>query len=144
MQSPLITKVITKDANNQWCLWCCLGLAWGHGGWRPFQFNPISKADGRLLIGPRCLSVLSCLSELSIGDDGVLWPTVGWIKMPLGTEVGLGPGPIVLWGPSSPKRGTATPNFRPMSVVAKRLDLMNQDATWYGRGPNCRPSNNFM
>jgi len=31
--------------------------------------------------------------------------TVGWIKMPLGMEVGLGPGHIVLdgdWGPSSP------------------------------------------
>ena len=41
--------------------------------------------------------------------------------MPLGTEVGLGPGHIVLDGPSStPKRGTL--NFRPMSVVAKRLN----------------------
>jgi len=27
--------------------------------------------------------------------------TVGWIKMPLGTEVGLRPGHIVLDGPSS-------------------------------------------
>jgi len=33
--------------------------------------------------------------------------TAGWIKIPSGTEVGLGPGDIVLWGPSSPspKRG---------------------------------------
>ena len=38
--------------------------------------------------------------------------TTGWIRMPLGMEVGLGPGH---------KRGTA-PNFRPMSVVAKRLE----------------------
>ena len=47
-----------------------------------------------------------------------------WIKMPLGspTEVGRGPVDIVLdGGPRSPKRGTA-PNFRPMSIVAKRLD----------------------
>ena len=45
-----------------------------------------------------------------------------WIKMPLGTDVGLGPGDIVLGGyPPPPQRGTA-PNFRPMSVVAKRLD----------------------
>jgi len=39
-------------------------------------------------------------------------------------EVGLGPGHTVLDGdpaPSPPKRDTA-PNFRPMSVVAKRLD----------------------
>ena len=37
--------------------------------------------------------------------------------MPLGMEVSLGPGHIVL----HPKSGTA-PNFRPTSVVAKRLD----------------------
>jgi len=44
--------------------------------------------------------------------------------MPLGVEVGLGPGHIVLDGnpvPPPPKGG-ATPNFRPMSIVAKRLD----------------------
>ena len=28
--------------------------------------------------------------------------TVGWIKIKLGTEVGLGPGDTVTWGPSSP------------------------------------------
>jgi len=32
------------------------------------------------------------------------------------------------WGPSSPKGAQQTPNFRPMSIVAKRL---NKDATWY-------------
>jgi len=42
--------------------------------------------------------------------------------MPLGMEVGLGPGDIVLDGdPVPPKRGT-TPNFRPMFIVAKGLD----------------------
>jgi len=43
--------------------------------------------------------------------------------MPLGREVGLGSGDIVLDGTElpHPKRGTA-PNFRPMSIVAKRLD----------------------
>ena len=46
----------------------------------------------------------------------------GWIKMPLGTEVGLGPGDIVLDGdPAALKSGTA-PNFGLMSVVAKWLD----------------------
>jgi len=40
--------------------------------------------------------------------------TAGWIKMPLGTEVGLGPGDIVLdWYPAPPKRGTASPLFGP-------------------------------
>ena len=51
--------------------------------------------------------------------------TAGWIKMPLGTEVDLSPVDIVLDGdPSPPKKagGHSTPNFWPMSFVAKRLD----------------------
>ena len=48
--------------------------------------------------------------------------TVRWIKMPLGTEVGLGPGDIVLDGdPAPPRKGTQQPaTFWPMSIVAKR------------------------
>jgi len=46
--------------------------------------------------------------------------TAGWIKMPLDTKVGVGAGHIVLLGdPASTERSTA-PNFRPMSIVAKR------------------------
>jgi len=42
--------------------------------------------------------------------------------MPLGTEVGLVTGDVVLDGePAPPQRGTA-PSFRPMSIVAKRVD----------------------
>ena len=55
---------------------------------------------------------------------------VGYIKMPLGTEVGLGPDDIVLDGHPDPhpKRGRSLPpNFRPMSTVAKRLD----GSTWH-------------
>ena len=39
--------------------------------------------------------------------------TVGWIKIPLGTEVGLGPGDVVLDGVPAPptERGTAAPHF---------------------------------
>jgi len=57
------------------------------------------------------------------------------ISIPLGTEVGLGPGDIVLDGdPAPPKRGTA-PNFRP---------ICGQTAGWIkmplgtdaGPGPN--------
>jgi len=45
--------------------------------------------------------------------------------MPLGMEIGLGPGHTVRWGPSSPKeRGTAVPpTFRPMSIVTKRSPI---------------------
>jgi len=48
----------------------------------------------------------------------------GWIKMPLGREVGLGPSDIVLDGDPGlpPKKGAEPTNFRPMSIVAKRLD----------------------
>jgi len=50
--------------------------------------------------------------------------TAGWTKMPLGMEVGLGgPGNFVLDGDPAPlpKKGQL-PNFRPMSIVAKRPD----------------------
>jgi len=50
--------------------------------------------------------------------------TAGWIKIPLGGEVDLGPGNIVLDGdPAPPQRGTA-PQFSAMSVVAKQLDAL--------------------
>jgi len=46
-----------------------------------------------------------------------------WVKMPLGAEVGLGLRDIVLDGAQLPSpKGAQTPNFRPMSVVAKRPD----------------------
>jgi len=51
--------------------------------------------------------------------------TAGWIKMPLGTEVGLGPGHVVLDGDPVPlhRKGHSTPNFLPMSIVAKRSPI---------------------
>jgi len=48
--------------------------------------------------------------------------TAGWIKMPLGREVGIGPGDIVLdLDPAPPPPKWHNPNFR-LSVVAKRFD----------------------
>ena len=46
------------------------------------------------------------------------------IEMPLGIEVGLGPGDFVLDGDPAPppSKGGRAPNFRPMFIVAKRLD----------------------
>jgi len=42
-----------------------------------------------------------------------------------GMELGFGPGDFVLDGDPAPlsKRGSPPPNFRPMFIVAKRLDL---------------------
>ena len=43
----------------------------------------------------------------------------GWIKMPLGMDVGLGSGDIVLDGdPAPPKEGHSTPHFLLMPIVA--------------------------
>jgi len=59
--------------------------------------------------------------------------------MPLGTELGLGPGDIVLdEDPASPpqKGVELPPNCRPMFIVSKRLD--DQDGTWRGGRPQPR------
>jgi len=66
--------------------------------------------------------------------------------MPLGTEVVLGPGHIVLvWAsPSPPKGAQPLPNFRPMPVVAKWLDgsschlVLNGDAAPSPKGGQSR------
>jgi len=50
----------------------------------------------------------------------------GSIKMLLDGEVGLGlsdPAPL-------PKRGQSSPNFRPMSIVATRLDGSRCQLVW--------------
>jgi len=51
--------------------------------------------------------------------------------MPFGTEVGLSLGNIVLNGDTAapPLKGHS-PNFRPMSVVAKRLDGLRCHLVW--------------
>jgi len=44
--------------------------------------------------------------------------------MPLGMEVGLGPGEIVLDGNPAPRKdGAQPPTFRPMYIVAKRSPI---------------------
>jgi len=53
----------------------------------------------------------------------------GCIKMPLGMDLGLlSPGDFVLHGDQ--KRGEASPNFRPMFIVAKRLDGLRWHLAW--------------
>jgi len=71
--------------------------------------------------------------------------TAGCIKMPLGMEVGLSPVDFVLDGdpaPPLPKRRQSPPNFRPMSIVAKRLDGSRWHLAWRTGGrpwssPHC-------
>jgi len=62
-----------------------------------------------------------------------------WITMPLGIEVGLGPGDFVFDGnPATPrKKGTPTPpNFGPCLLWPN--GWMDQDATWYEGKPRPR------
>jgi len=48
--------------------------------------------------------------------------TAGYIKMPLGMEVGLSSGDFVLDGdPHRPQKRAEPPIFRPMSIVTRRL-----------------------
>jgi len=51
--------------------------------------------------------------------------TIGWIKMALGKDAGLGPGHIVLDGDpvgTQPSQ-QPLPTFRPISIVAKRSPI---------------------
>jgi len=51
--------------------------------------------------------------------------------MPLGTEVALGPGDIVLDGTEPlPNKGAQPLNFRPMSIVVKRLEVSVYHLVW--------------
>ena len=74
--------------------------------------------------------------------------TAGWIKMALGMEVGLGLVHIVLDGDTAPlvhivldgdtaplpKKGAEPPpNFRPIFIVAKRLDAARCHLVYGGR-----------
>ena len=94
----------------------------------------VSKTVRRMLSdrSPVCLSCLS-VTLVHCGQ------TVEWIKMKLGTQVGLGPGHIVLdRDPAAPpQKGAEHPNIRPMSVVSKRLD--GPRCTWHGCAPRSRP-----
>jgi len=61
--------------------------------------------------------------------------TAGWIRMPVGTEIGLSPGNIVLDGDQSPHgKGTeAPPTFVPCLLWPNKWT--DQDTTWYGGRP---------
>ena len=76
------------------------------------------------------LSVLSVCTVFNV-DGFDCGQAVGWIKMQLGTEVGLGPGHIVLDGdPAAPLKGTqpVSPIFGPYLLWPN--GWMDQDATW--------------
>jgi len=72
----------------------------------------------RCMLLDHCLSVCVCVCLsvcLSVCLVMLVYcvQTIGWIKMPLGTEVGLGPCDIVFDGtqPSVPLKGHLSPHF---------------------------------
>jgi len=71
------------------------------------------------------LLCLSCLSVLSV-TLVYCGQTVGWINMKLGMVVdwwASAQATLLDGNPAPPKRGGGTaPNFRPMSIVVKRLE----------------------
>jgi len=101
----------------------------------------------RHMLSDRCLSCLS-VTLVYCGQ------TVGWIRMPLGTDVGLrlGPGHVVLDGEPLPRgKGhvEAAPTFEIYGRSLVRIDLgpcllwpngwIDHDATCYGGRPRLRP-----
>jgi len=79
------------------------------------------------MLSDRCLFVLSCLSVTLV----YCGQTVGWIKMKLCMQVGLGLGHIVLDGGLTPSPKGAEPrNFRPISVVTKWLLGLRWHLLW--------------
>jgi len=79
------------------------------------------------MLSDRCLSCPVCNVGVNCSQ------MIGWIKMKLGMEVGVCPDHIVLdENPATlPQRVQPSPNFRPMSVVAKRLDGTRCHLVWW-------------
>jgi len=83
-------------------------------------------AEPHPIFGPRLLWPNGCMDQDATWHGGrprptrdcvrcgPSYPQVGWFKMPLGTEVGLGPGHIVLDGdpaPSATQKKHSSPHF---------------------------------
>jgi len=75
-----------------------------------------------------CLSV--CPLSVTLTYCGQM---VKWIKMKLGTEVGLGPGHIVLDGDPAPPKRAQAPFFGPCLLWPN--SCMDQDTTGHGGRP---------
>ena len=88
----------------------------------------------RPMLSDHCLSVMS-VTLVYCGQ------TVGWIKMKLGTEVGLDHGHITLDGDPAPppKKGEGRAPHQMLTDVLWPNGCMDQDATWYGGRPRPRP-----
>jgi len=74
-----------------------------------------------------CYLTVACLS-CPVCDVGALWPNGRWIKMPLGMEVGLDPGHIVLDVDQAAPKRAQLPIFSQCLLWPN--GWMDQDDTW--------------
>jgi len=85
-----------------------------------------------------CYRTVVCLSCLSVALV-YCGQTAGWIRMPLGMEVGLGPGHTLLDGDPAPPKGAQKPPLLFGPYLLWPNGYMDQDAIWYGGMPRPRP-----
>ena len=120
------------------CPVCDVGVLWQTVGWIEMKLcTQVGLDSGHTVINgdPAPLPKRNTASQFSAhiccGEMD------GRIKMPLGMEVGLDPGDFVLDGDPAPlpQKGAEPPIFRPMFIVAKRLD----GSRWYGHGGRPQP-----
>ena len=81
-------------------------------------------------------SYCTCYLKCNLSAHVYCGQTAAQIKMPLGMEVGLGPGHIMLDGdpdPPPPKKGAQLPISGPCLLCPN--GWMDQDTTWYGGRP---------
>jgi len=115
----VMAKRLAMDQDGTW-----------HGG-RP-QSRPHCARWGRSSPSPKKGARPQFLALVYCGQ------TVGWIKMPLGTMVGLGPGNIVLDADPAPLQGAQLPQIL-SHVCCGQNGWMDQNATWCEGRPRPRP-----
>jgi len=104
---------------------CNTCVLWPNG----FMDQVATWCAGRPRLWPHCVR-WGPSSPSPKGHSPQFWAYIccgqmaAWIRMSLGMELGLGPGDFVLEGDPAPppQKGAEPPNFRPMFIVAKRLD----------------------
>jgi len=107
------------------CPVCDVGVLWPKG----WMDQDETWHGGRPRLRPHCVRWGPSSLSLKRAQPPIFRPchcgqTIGWIKMPLGRKIGLGPGHTVLDGDQGPlPKGAQPPNFRPMSIVAKRSPI---------------------
>jgi len=103
---------------------CNVGILWPNGWMDPDETWHASRSlPGHIVLDGDPASPPPKVHSPQFSAHICCGQMAGWIKMPLGMEIGLGPGDFLLdgdWAPL-PKKGAEPPSFRPMSIVAKWL-----------------------